>query len=624
MGFVIGTAGHIDHGKTALVRALTGQDTDTLKAEKARGISIDLGFAAFDLADGTQVGLVDVPGHERFIRNMVAGAHGLDLVLFLVAADDGVMPQTEEHFSIIRALGIKQVIFVISKADRVDAARLGEVRDEIALLSDASPFEDADILAVDSLSGTGIEPLRAAIENRLQRVRSEAESAPFRMPIDRVFTIHGRGVVVTGTVLSGDVAVGDEVALMPNGATYRVRGLQSHGNEAALGQKGTRLAVNLAGANRADLQRGDVICAPDIAHASLRFDVDLHLSPNINAPLRNRQRLRLHLGTAERLVRVLILGKASKLEGGAQALAQIVLDKSCHIMPGDHFVIRDEQGEHTLGGGIVLDPLGSKSPRGLDTRLKGLRALADGDRKSALAALLSGYKGLAIPTAEVAFRFGDIETLLTDPRLTRLQNGPESWITHRQGLETLLQRIETTLAAYHREQPAKAGLSAPDLHGRVAPDTSATLFHATLESARHKGLLRQNDAFFVLPDHQSGLGSAQQKQAEAVLAQLAKPPFAPSQPTPDMADSTLIAHLVKQGHIVRLANGTLFLARAFHEADARLETHLLAHGTITAAEFRDLLGTSRKYALALLETFDRMGRTIRVGDVRKRGKPLAE
>jgi selenocysteine-specific elongation factor len=624
MGFVIGTAGHIDHGKTALVRALTGQDTDTLQAEKARGISIDLGFAAFDLADGTQVGLVDVPGHERFIRNMVAGAHGLDLVLFLVAADDGVMPQTEEHFHIIRALGIALVIFVISKADRVDAARLDEVRDEIALLADASPFESADILAVDSLSGAGIEALKHAIEHQLERARTKSGSAPFRMPIDRVFTIHGRGMVVTGTVLSGRLAVGDEVTLMPNRAIYRVRGLQSHGSEAEQGLMGTRLAVNLASASKADFQRGDVICAPEIARASQRFDVALHLSPNINAPLRNRQKIRLHLGTAERLARILILGAASNLGGGAQAFAQVSVEVACHVMPGDHFVIRDEQGEHTLGGGIVLDPLGETAKRGSATRLKTLQALSDGDIKSAISVLLENYSGLASPETELRFRFGGDDGLFADPQLVKLHIGTEYWITHVNGLDALVQRIEAILKAFHATYSSETGLNAHDLRGRIAPGITMQVFQAALEYASSKGILQRSDAHYALADHQTGLSRTQQKQADAVLAHLAENPFAPTRPAPGDMDKALIAHLVSEGKIVRLTNGTLFLASAFHKADARLETHLLANNTITAAEFRDLLGTSRKFALALLETFDRMGRTIRVGDARKRGKPLAK
>ncbi|NOX72411.1 MAG: selenocysteine-specific translation elongation factor [Alphaproteobacteria bacterium] len=623
MGFVIGTAGHIDHGKTALVRALTGQDTDTLKAEKQRGISIDLGFASFDLSDGTPVGIVDVPGHERFIRNMVAGAHGLDLVLFLIAADDGVMPQTEEHFDIIRALGIKQVIFVISKIGRVDAARQAEVIDEIGLLRDGSRFQEAEILSVDSLLDDGIAELKASIENRLKPVQTLANTAPFRMPIDRVFTIHGRGVVVTGTVLSGCLQAGDVVRLMPDGVTYRVRGLQSHGHEAAQGQKGARLAVNLAAANQADLQRGDVLCAPEIARASQRFDVELHLSPNITAPLRNRQKLRLHLGTAERFAHALLLGEASKLGGGARGFAQMSLDKSCHVMAGDHFVIRDEQGEHTLGGGIVLDPLGVKSRRGLAARLAFLQALSKGDTKAALVALLAGNKGLGLPEADLRFRFGDLSDRLAEPDFVRLANGPESWIAHRHTLEALCRRIKATLQAFHDAQPVEPGMSPSDLQKQTAPCIPNTLFQTVVEIARDKGLIRQNQALYALPDHQSGLDDGQQKQAEALLAKFSQTPFAPPQPTPEKMNATLIAHLVKDGHLLRLSNGTLFLVSAFQEADGLLETHLLANTTITAAEFRDLLGTSRKYALALLETFDRMGRTIRVGDARKRGKPLS-
>jgi selenocysteine-specific elongation factor len=624
MGFVIGTAGHIDHGKTALVRALTGQDTDTLKAEKQRGISIDLGFASFNLTDGTPVGIVDVPGHERFIRNMVAGAHGLDLVLFLVAADDGVMPQTEEHFNIVRALGIKQMIFVISKSDRVDEARRSEVVEEIDLLRDDSPFEDAEILTVDSLSGDGITALKTGIENHLKKVQATENTVPFRMPVDRVFTIHGRGVVVTGTVLSGGLLIGDEVSLVPKGETFRVRGLQSHGSETTKGQKGARLAINLAAANMMDFHRGDVICDPEIARASQRIDVALHLSPNINAPLKNRQKLRLHLGTAERFARVLILGNAGKLEGGAQTFAQMILEKPCHVMAGDHFVIRDEQGEHTLGGGKVLDPLGAKSRRASKARLKFLQALSAENMKDAIVVLLRDHIELGVSEADLRFRFGDLDSQLNDPQFTRLETGSESWITHRSALENLFGRIRATLANFHKAQPVEIGLGASDLHRQTASNILPILFQAVLDKACNSGIIQQCGAVYVLPDHQAGLGKTQQKQADTLLAMFTETPFAPPQSTADEMDITLINYLVKEGHLKRLTNGTLFLASAFHEADKLLETHLLAHNTITAAEYRDSLGTSRKFALALLETFDRMGRTIRVGDARKRGKPLVQ
>ncbi len=472
MGFVIGTAGHIDHGKTSLVRSLTGQDTDQLPSEKERGISIDLGFAHFELPNHKRVGIIDVPGHERFIRNMAAGAHGLDLVLFVIAADDGVMPQSEEHFDILCSLGVMRAIFVVTKVDMVDDARFEEVKDEIEILVDGSPFQGAPVLPVSNASGTGIGKLMTLIADTLFSVKRNDSIDQFRMPIDRVFTIHGRGVVITGTPVSGILATGDEVVIVPGEETYRVRGLQCHGIDVDQGRSGDRLAINLTGADFKALHRGDVACDPAIARHTDRIDVSLSVTPHAVCDLKNAQRLRLHLGTAERSGTVTLLGESLVINKGNTGLAQIKLTDPLQAMAGDRFVVRDEQAEHTLGGGRVLDPVGTKFRKTDTLRFARLAALDEGKPVCAVEMLIDSSSALGILAADLKFRMNITEDALlgivkTSESLMKLKVGSEDWITSVTNLDTLNGNIKSVLAAFHKDQPATPGLGFEVLHYQI-------------------------------------------------------------------------------------------------------------------------------------------------------------
>src|ERR671915_488751 len=314
MPYIIGTAGHIDHGKTSLIKALTGEDTDRLKEEKERGISIDLGFAHFDLPDGTQAGVVDVPGHERFIRNMLAGAHGIDLVLFTVAADDGVMPQTEEHLDIVHLLGVKMAIFVITKIDLVSPARIAEVEEEIDILTLGTNLENSPKLPVSSVTGAGVDELKTRIAQILKGGDKPAPSGYFRLPVDRAFVLQGHGVVVTGTARSGEIRTGDRVRCLPGDQIFRVRSLQVHGESVELAGWGQRVALNLTGPDTAEVARGHVICHEKISLTATRFDAYLEVRPAARNGIRNHQNVRVHLGTAERLGKVIILGEKNNIE----------------------------------------------------------------------------------------------------------------------------------------------------------------------------------------------------------------------------------------------------------------------------------------------------------------------
>ncbi|HXN14550.1 MAG TPA: selenocysteine-specific translation elongation factor, partial [Candidatus Acidoferrales bacterium] len=350
---IIGTAGHIDHGKTALIKALTGQDTDRLKEEKERGISIDLGFAYFTLPDGTRAGIVDVPGHERFIRNMLAGAHGIDLVLFTVAADDGVMPQTEEHLDILHLLGTRRGIFVITKADLADAARLRDVHDEIELLADGTTLAGAPVIEVSSITGLGLDQLRDEIVRQLYGFQARRATGIFRLPLDRAFVIKGHGIVVTGTAMGAEVRVGDKLRVLPSNAEVRVRSIQVHSDSVESAGLCQRVALNLTGAEKLELARGDVLADERLESATTRFDAWLEIRPAAKRALKNNTRVRLFIGTAETIARAIVLDEADALAPKAAGFAQLVAEGAVVALAGDRFVIRDETNSRTLGGGIV-------------------------------------------------------------------------------------------------------------------------------------------------------------------------------------------------------------------------------------------------------------------------------
>ncbi len=629
MAFVIGTAGHIDHGKTALVRRLTGQDTDKLPEEKVRGISIDLGFAHFDLGLGALVGLVDVPGHERFIRNMVAGVHGLDLVLFVIAADDGVMPQSEEHLAILTALDVENVIFVVTKIDRVNAARLCDLKEEIEIFLDGSRLTDAPIVEVSNATGTGIEALKSCIAKRLTDRQTRPVEGLFRMPIDRVFSVHGRGVVVTGTVVSGQIYLGDELAIAPDTGRFRVRGLQQHGRDVASGRAGERLAINLSGGAYRQLCRGDVAVAPKLDRATDRFDAHISVSALIAGDaergLRHGQRVRLHLGTAERRGTVALLGTQKILDQGTDGFAQIHLLEPLHTLMGDRFILRDEQGKHTLGGGRVLDPLGQKTGRGSAARAGQLTAVLAADYALAAGFMIAQRRGLAIDVSELEFRLNlqpEVRKIMVNSveELVELTAGSTVWITTILQLSTLIKKIKAVLAITHMRHPSRDGLGLDALHLQAAPRLSPAIFAAVCAHAITKGEFWSNEGFLALNTHKAALNQRLQTAAQQLLSTLNATPFSPPlQGQLSADDKTVIAYLERKKSIVRVTANMFFTAEAYAQAIEKLTLHLADNHQISAAEFRDILGTSRKYALGLLESFDKSGRTIRVDDQRVRG-----
>ncbi|HXJ36496.1 MAG TPA: selenocysteine-specific translation elongation factor [Candidatus Eisenbacteria bacterium] len=631
MPVVIGTAGHIDHGKTALVRALTGQDTDRLKEEKERGISIDLGFAWFDAPDGTRAGVVDVPGHERFIRNMLAGAHGMDLVLFTVAADDGVMPQTEEHLDILHLLGVRRGIWVVTKIDLVDAERVAAVREEIEILAVDSTLEGAPILPVSATTGEGVEVLRAEIAHQLSLPAPPAGAGPFRLPVDRAFVMRGHGVVVTGTAIAGTVRDGDVVRILPGGDEVRVRNLQVHGTAVAEARHGQRVALNLAGIERQDLGRGHVVCDVQLAHTTTRFDAFVEVRPGARRPLATHGRVRVHLGTAEVVGKVVVLGGRPGLAPRERGWAQLALAEPVLALRGDRFILRDETARWTLGGGVVVNPFADRHRRDEPDLAEKLAALRDGDDATAARTLLGLVPSFACDGATIASALG-VDPGRVGPSLARAPDvvpiaetgAPEAYTTTEKW-ERLRADVLARVAAAHGERPLEPGVEMEHLRSQVPFEVSARTFRWCIERLCAEKVLVREESLVRLPEHKVALATDARALGERLERLLAEGRFTP----PDLRQlgdaleiprarlAQVLGVLEKERRVVRVAPDLYYAPDAAEEAKRLLADHCRTHGEISAGAFRDLIGASRKFAIAFLDWCDRTGVTTRVGDLRR-------
>lgn len=559
----IGTAGHVDHGKSSLVKALTGVDPDRLREEKERGLTIELGFARLDLPGGGAVSVVDVPGHERFIKTMLAGVGGIDLALLVVAADDGVMPQTREHLSIIDILGIRRGIVALTKSDLVDAARLAAAAAQVRDLLTGTALALAPLVPCSAQTGEGLDELARAIERELELLPDRPNDGRPRLPVDRAFSVSGFGAVVTGTLAGGALSAGDDVELQPGGLRARVRGIQVHGEQVSRAEPGGRTAVNLAGLAAADVRRGMVLARPGDFGPVSAFDASLRAAPYLTRPVRHNLPVSVHLGSAEAPARLLLLD-GDTLGPGASGWAQLKLMEPLVAVPGDRFIVRD--ANDTLGGGrvIAVDP--PRRKRRHPATLALLEALARGEPP---------------PAADDA--------------------AP----SHRQ-------RLIEMLRGYHAAHPARPGMPRAEAAKRL--DMAPQAFEALVSALAGEGKLAVSGPHFALPDHAPSLSPQQRAAADAYLARLAAQPYAP--PTDSPPDGEVLAYLEQAGEVVRAGQGVVFTAQAFRQMAERVTARLRERGSITLAEVRDMFGTTRKYAQPLLERMDAMRITRRVGDVR--------
>lgn len=628
---VLGTAGHIDHGKSSLVRALTGTDPDRLKEERDRGITIELGFARLDLPSGRSMGVVDVPGHERFIRQMVAGATGIDAVMLVVAADDGVMPQTREHLAIIDLLGVDRGVVALTKADLVDEDWLELVSADIEELLEGTSIEGVPVVPVSSKTGGGLPELLGALDEVATETRSRQADLPMRLPVDRVFTIAGAGTVVTGTMWSGSARKDDPLEIYPSGETGRVRGLQVHSEPVDVAHAGQRVAMNVAGVERDRISRGDLIAAPGTLVATDRFDVRFSYLgiPGDPRPFVSGVRVHVHHGTREVLGRVLLMD-AEEFAPGQTGLAQIRLEEPLAPRYDDRFIVRSYSPVYTIGGGIVLDALPPRRTNLRPRERELLEALLTHDLSSASVGLLEA-RGLPMTSAEVAAALGVPRPQVADqlnktPLATIIASiGGEAVFIAPDALVQLLAEIDRVLVEFHEAEPKAIGIATAALRERVDRRLGAKAFDAILATAAERGLLIAEKGQVRHPQAAAS-ALVEEAEAESRLVEVLEGLELAGQGPRDLAAAAgadegvtrrVLGRLVADDRAVRLSGELYFSAGAVDLAREKLVAYLGSRGSgASTADLKEALGVSRKYAVPILEYFDSRGFTKREGDVR--------
>ena len=631
---VLGTAGHIDHGKSALVQALTGTDPDRLAEEKERGITIELGFAQLVLPDGSSMGVVDVPGHERFVRQMISGSTGIDIALLCIAADDGIMPQTREHMAVIELLAIPTLVVALTKCDRVDAEWVEMVSEEVRAFLEAGSYAGAPIVATSARTGEGLDELRHALLEAARATVSAHRAVIVRMPVDRVFTIKGAGTVITGTLWSGSVRLDDELEVLPGGRTARVRSIQMHGRAAECAPAGNRVALNLSDLKTSEIRPGDFLATPGAIEATDRFDCSFsYASPLVEGkPLRSGTRVRIAHGTREAFGRLLFMNGQDELKPHETCYAQIRLEEELPLSWQDRFIVRSYSPVRVIGGGIVL----ASHPRRRTTlppqEQELLDALRAGDAQTACGIALGLQTAptrapalaeqLGAPASEVE-RWLD-ELVAARKAVVLVENGWKLYASP-QAMQKALGALENALLKFHAANADELGVKKNDLLLRSGLHMDATAFDALLARAAADGKLVVEEGVISHPKAGAGAKQLEAQNAKKVAAALAEAGCAP--PTTDelakrlgMSTSTLaraLGTLEKDGAVVRVDKSLSFDAAALGSLRDAVASHLAAHGSGTAAELKDAMGTSRKYAIPLLEHFDRIGLTIRDGDARK-------
>jgi selenocysteine-specific elongation factor len=609
--YVIGTAGHVDHGKSALVQALTGIDPDRLEEEKRRGMTIDLGFAWLTLPSGREVSIVDVPGHERFIKNMLAGAGGIDLALLAVAADEGVMPQTREHLAILDLLDIRHGFVVVTKSDLVDPEFIELVREDVREALRGTTLETAPIVVCSAVTREGLDDVVGTIEQLLDETPRKPDVGRPRLPIDRVFTVQGFGTVVTGTLLDGTLEVGAEAEIVPGGLRARIRGLQSHRTKVQRALPGMRAAVNLSGVEKDDLRRGQVLTSPGWLRPTTAVDVRLRAVPYLRRPLRHNLHVTFHAGSAETNAVIRLLDRDA-LPPGEAGWAQIRMESPVAVVAGDHFVVRT--ANDTVGGGIVVTSHARRHRRNSEAVIARLEAaLAGSPEERVLAALRADEPSDA---AAVARRAGLSDAGTAQALETLSQDGAAVplgavWFS-REGFERLTAGAVAALEDYHRQFPLRSGMPREELRSRLRLAVPA--FEAAVRRWTASGTLREAGEALALPGHEPRLSPARQRAADAYLRALRERPYSP--PSDGRPEPEVLAFLAERGDIVDVGDGVAFAAEAYREMVERIVARLRERGSVTLAEVRDMFGTSRKYAQALLEHLDRERVTRRVGDER--------
>ncbi len=633
---VLGTAGHVDHGKTSFIRALTGIETDRLKEEKKRGITIELGFAYLDLPCGHRLGIVDVPGHEKFVKNMVAGVSGMDLVAFIIAADEGIMPQTQEHFEICRLLGVKQGIIVITKKDMVDEEWLEMVTEEVREYCEDSFLEDAPLVHVSSITGDGIDEVRALLDSFVAKQQFKEVHGPFRLPVDRIFAIKGFGAVVTGTSMSGRVAIGEELCFYPQDMVAKVRGIQVHSKDVETVEAGHRTAINLQGVDTAAISRGMVAATPGSLLPGYMLDCDfLYLASNAKA-LKHRARVRVHLGTAEIMGRVSLLDR-DLLQPGESVGVQILLEEPVAVWPGDHYVVRSYSPVATIGGGEVLGNMPPRKRKRLTERDRDknrvtFEILQAGNVEAKTLLFLEERNTRGLTFDELAVRLGtfgkQLKKMITGPLSSRkivvVDSSSQRYLA-KSVSDNVEQVLLNTLEKYHKDNPLQIGLSKEELRSGLGRNVDSKVFHFCLSELHKRDLVVQEESAIRLASHEVALQADEKKLQEDLENWYATKGLATATMKESMERFSdypvalvkeVFGLLLREGKLVKVSEILYYDAKAIADLQQKVSNFMEQEGEIDAPRFKNLTGLTRKFSIPLLEYFDRIKLTIRIGDKR--------
>ncbi len=626
---VLGTAGHIDHGKTSLIRALTGIETDRLKEEKERGITIELGFAHIELPDGKLIGIVDVPGHEKFIKNMVAGATGIDLVALVIAADEGVMPQTREHLEICEILDIKHGLVVLTKTDMVDSDWMELVREDVTEYLSDTFLAQAPIVEVSSATGEGIDKLLKVIGDLAENIPEKETGHLFRLPVDRVFTMKGFGTVITGTAVSGQIHTGDTATIYPQGTNVRVRGIQVHNRKVEEVRAGLRTALNLQGIERTTIKRGDIVATEGSLRPTFMVDVSLDLLKSSPRKLKNRAKVRFHTGTSE-IISTVVLLNTEELHPGETCFAQIRLDEPVSVLRNDRFVLRSYSPVRTIGGGEILNPLPNrKKKRFSDKVISELKTLLSGNIDEIIEqnVLSGGVKGTEID--DLAFlsnisknRLAVILKKMMAKKVVIQFDRENNRFIHSRYLDMARDELIETVSRYHKDFPLKPGVIKEELRSRVRRANDPKLFNYLINILDRNGTIVLEKDIVHMKNHRVTLEKDQENVRriieETYLAAGLKPPYFKEIKGnfPGSTGEDVLHVLVREGVLIKVKEDMFFHTRVMEELKSDLVAFLREHGEITTPQFKEMTGVSRKYAIPLIEYIDRLQLTVRIGDVR--------
>ena len=626
---ILGTAGHVDHGKTSLIKALTGIDTDRLKEEKERGITIELGFASMLLPGGTKIGIVDVPGHEKFVKNMVAGAGGIDLVALVIAADEGIMPQTREHLEICTLLGIQTGLVALTKTDLVDKEWLDLVSEDIREFLKSTFLKEAPIVPVSAVTGSGLPEFVSTLDKIISGIDKESDSGHFRLPVDRVFTMKGFGTVVTGTLISGRVSTGDTVEVLPGKFTAKIRGIQVHNEPAEHAEAGQRTAINLQGVEREAIERGNLLAHPGIFEPTLRIDAAFELLPSAPRKLKTRSPVRFHSGTMEIMSRIILLDR-DELLPGESAFVQIVFETPGVNMSGDRFVVRSYSPVRTIGGGTVLDPLPRKHKRFVQDTLGQMETLLKGPNMDRVPVMIErgGLTGVSFNQISIrtGIPVGKLRPLLDKLRSTGetiLLDGEEQCFVSSTLYRGLQSSVLQDVRSYQERFPLKTGISKEELKSSQTAGLDPRLFQLVLRNLERDGKLLAEKEIIRTPDHtvnlKGELEDLRQKIEKIFLDAKLTPPSIKDLPGLLNSNSSIpniLNVMLKEGILLKVTEDIYFHRDALDRLKEDYRQMLLREGKSTPTNFKELTGLSRKYIIPLMEYFDKIKVTIRVGDHR--------